>query len=219
MRSEMSSTPASRTFRGLTAEQRAAARREALIGAALDLIGTSGWSSATMTAICGRAGLTERYFYESFRNRDALFLSLIREVVERIEQAVVTAAAAPGLTKRERNRGLVEACLEILLADPRLGRVALLEGVEQPELRRVRREALTRLERLLEANWTALVGPGSAGAGSPPALVAASLVGAAQELLTRRLDGELAATDEQLADHLVDLAIAWTGGDPAADAP
>lgn len=206
------SSSAQRTFRGQTAEQRATARRQALIDAALDLIGTTGWSSATMTAICQRAGLTERYFYESFRNRDALFLDLIQGVVQQIEAAVVAAASAPELTREQRSRRLVDACLDVLLRDPRLGRVALLEGVEHPEMRRVRREALTRLEALLETHQAALLGAGSSAPGTPPVLLAASLVGAAQELLTRRLNGELPVSDEQLADHLVGLSLAWPGG-------
>lgn len=211
------SSASARTFRGQTAEERVAARRQALIDAALDLIGTSGWSSATMTAICQRAGLTERYFYESFRNRDALFIDLLRGVVERIEQAVLAAASAPGLSRRERSRSLVSACLAVLLDDPRLGRVALLEGVEHPEMRQLRRDALYRLEGLLEANHAVFLDSGTADSSvpaAPPVLLAASLVGAAQELLTRRLDGELPVTDEQLADHLVELSLAWTGAEP-----
>lgn len=208
------STPPSppRTFRGLTAEQRVAARRDALTGAALDLIGTTGWASATMTAICQRAGLTERYFYESFRNREALFVALLQQVVEQIEQAVVVAASATDLTRRERAEAIAEALLHVIFDDPRLGRVALLEGVENDEMRRVRRAALSRFESLLQTHREVLLGPGAAAA---PELVAASLVGAAQELFTRRLDGELAATDDQLAAHLVSLAMVWTGADGA----
>ena len=211
----MAAPPTSRTFRGQTAEERVAARRTALTDAALDLIGTTGWSSATMTAICQRAGLTERYFYESFRNRDALFLDLIAGVIKRLEQAVIAAASAPGLSRRERTRRLVDASLDVLLADPRLGRVALLEGVENAEMRQVRRQALTRLELLLEAHQSALLGPGADDLVTHPALLAASLVGSAQELLTRRLNGELPVTDEQLADHLVALAMAWSAERPA----
>ncbi len=219
----MAPTPSTpRTFRGQTAEERVAARRQALIDAALDLIGTTGWSSATMTAICGRAGLTERYFYESFRNRDALLVDLLRGLVSQIEAAVLAAAAEPGLTRRERSRRLVDACLHVLLDDPRLGRVALLEGVEHPEMRQIRREALYRLEALLathHAEFLAGEGGQPAGGGVPPVLMAASLVGATQELLTRRLDGELPITDDQLADYLVDLSLVWSSGLPAAPAP
>ena len=44
---------------------RAAAR--GLIEAALDVVGARGLAGLTMTAVCARARLTERYFYESFR--------------------------------------------------------------------------------------------------------------------------------------------------------
>lgn len=206
-------TTSGRTFRGLTAEERRAARRDALVDAALDLIAEEGWGRATMTAICARAGLTERYFYESFRNRDALFLDLVQATVDRIGAAVAAAAADRTATPAARVRSIVDAVLHALLDDPRIGRVALLEGVEQPELHRVRRAALQRFESLLQRHATELLGP-DARTGPAAALTAASLVGATLELLTRRLDGTLPADDEALAAHLVGLAAAWTAPAP-----
>ncbi|WP_210491371.1 TetR/AcrR family transcriptional regulator [Patulibacter sp. SYSU D01012] len=192
----------------MTAEQRRAARRDALVDAALDLIAEEGWSRATMTAICARAGLTERYFYESFRNRDALFLDLVQGTVDRIEAAVGAAAADRAATPDARARSVVDAVLRTLLDDPRLGRVVLLEGIEQPEVHRARRAALERFEHLLQEHARDLFGPG-ARTGAPAALAAASLVGATLELLTRRLDGTLPVDDDALAAHLVGLAAAW----------
>jgi len=204
-----------RTFRGRTADERRAERREALVQATLDLISEGGWSSATMTAICRRAGLTERYFYESFKNRDALFINLVQRTIARIELAVSEAIQRPDATPTQRIRSIVDAVLDALLADPRLGRVALLEGVEQPEVHRVRRDAIDRFEGLLQQSASVLLGydPG----GSDGAVMAvASLVGAAQELLTRRLNGTLGVSDEQLAAHLVALATEWPRVSPGA---
>ncbi|MGX6449108.1 TetR/AcrR family transcriptional regulator, partial [Patulibacter sp. S7RM1-6] len=187
-----------RTFRGMTAEQRRSARRDALVDAALDLIAEEGWGRATMTAICARAGLTERYFYESFRNRDALLLDLVRSTVARIEDAVAAAAADREASPPARTRAIVDAVLHALLDDPRLGRVALLEGAEQPELHRVRRAALERFETLLQRHAVGLFGP-RARTGPAGAMTAAALVGATLELLTRRLDGTLPGDDDALA--------------------
>lgn len=61
-----------RRYGGKTAEQRRAERREALVAAALDIWQESGWAAVTMRGVCARAGLTDRYFYESFADRDAL---------------------------------------------------------------------------------------------------------------------------------------------------
>ena len=88
--------PTERTFRGRSAQERRDERRRRLLDAGLDLIGTDGWVSATMTAICGRAGLTERYFYESFSDREALYLALIDEIAHDTETAVVSALEDDG---------------------------------------------------------------------------------------------------------------------------
>ena len=55
-------------------------RRERLLDAALRVYGTRGYHSTTVKAVCDAAGLTERYFYESFPNGEALFLALYRDV-------------------------------------------------------------------------------------------------------------------------------------------
>src|ERR1700712_2901845 len=161
-----------------------------------------------MTAICRRAGLTERYFYESYKNRDALFVDLIQRTIARIELAVAEAVQRADATPAERVRLMLDAVLDALLADPRLGRVVLLEGVEQPEVHRVRRQAIDRFEGLLQEHARVLFGSAFADP-TTAAMIAASLVGAAQELVTRRLNGTLAATDEQLAAYLVTVATGW----------
>lgn len=60
-------TPA-RIYRGATAEARREQRRTKLIEAALDCFASRGVAHTTMRDICSQARLTDRYFYESFRN-------------------------------------------------------------------------------------------------------------------------------------------------------
>ena len=61
-----------RRYGGKSAEQRRSERRDALVTAALEIWQESGWAAVTMRGVCARAGLTDRYFYESFSDRDAL---------------------------------------------------------------------------------------------------------------------------------------------------
>ena len=84
-------TPTPRRYRGISAEERRAARRRQLLDAALEIAGTRGVERTTMTAICSEAGLTERYFYESFDARDQLLLALVDEIAEQVRTAVLTA--------------------------------------------------------------------------------------------------------------------------------
>jgi len=77
-------TKTARQYGGQSPEERARERREKLMRAAADLYGRLGPAGASVTAICSEAGLTPRYFYESFQNREALLLAVFRVVCERI---------------------------------------------------------------------------------------------------------------------------------------
>jgi AcrR family transcriptional regulator len=93
-----------RPFRGVSAEDRLAQRRAALLEAGLDEVAAVGVAKLRMSSVCDRAGLIHRYFYEHFRNRDelleALFASLITDMQIRTAKAV--AAQPLDLTARAR---------------------------------------------------------------------------------------------------------------------
>jgi len=61
-------------YRGVSADERRALRRERLIAAAADVYGEFGYRDATVRMICRRAKLTERYFYESFSSSEELLV-------------------------------------------------------------------------------------------------------------------------------------------------
>lgn len=63
---------ARRRYGGKSAEERRAERRAQLVEAALEIWQEQGWAAVTMRGVCAHAGLTDRYFYESFTDRDAL---------------------------------------------------------------------------------------------------------------------------------------------------
>ncbi len=69
-----------RHYAGQSAEARALARRDRLIEAAVGVYGAQGYRNATVKAVCEAAGLTERYFYESFDNSEALLVAAFDRV-------------------------------------------------------------------------------------------------------------------------------------------
>jgi AcrR family transcriptional regulator len=79
---------AGRAYGGLALEDRVAARRGRFIDAGIERFGTQGFRGATVRGICAAAGLTDRYFYESFASMEALlaevYLSLTRGFAERL---------------------------------------------------------------------------------------------------------------------------------------
>ncbi|PWR20853.1 TetR/AcrR family transcriptional regulator [Zavarzinia compransoris] len=83
-----------RTYKGASNEARRAERRQKLIEAAVKVYGAVGYHGATVRAICAEAGLTERYFYESFEKGEALLAAAYLAVMERLSGEVMTAIAA-----------------------------------------------------------------------------------------------------------------------------
>jgi AcrR family transcriptional regulator len=112
-------------WRGETAEQRRARRREQLLDACFDLLGREGVAGVGVRAVCRTAGLSERYFYESYERLD----DLIGETYERFSTELFAAMHAemdrvsqPGSAKVEAS---VRASLRFLSEDPRRARVFL----------------------------------------------------------------------------------------------
>ncbi|MET7784488.1 MULTISPECIES: TetR/AcrR family transcriptional regulator [Streptomyces] len=111
------------------AAQRQQERRTRLIQAGLDLFGTVGYASVSVKQACSHAGLTERYFYESFRDREDLLTGVYNELIAtiRAETAQAAAAAAPDVDAQLR-AGL-EVFIRTLAGDARMARVVLIEVV------------------------------------------------------------------------------------------
>jgi hypothetical protein len=98
----------------------------------------------------------------------------------------------------------VEAFVDVLVGDPRKGRVVMSEAVAAPPLRRRRSELLQEFARLIVAQNRRLYG--EAAYGEPQAGIRAVLfVGGVAELFARWLAGDLVATREQVVDGALGL--------------
>src|SRR4051794_19105906 len=84
-----------RVYRGSPAPERASQRRTQLVAAGRKLFGKSGYAAVTVRSVCVEAGLTERYFYESFSNREellaAVYLACVGDLQEAVNGAIVDA--------------------------------------------------------------------------------------------------------------------------------
>ena len=65
---------------GVPLQDRQALRRDELIAAGVALLGGPGGPALTVRAVCRAAGLTERYFYESFTDRDEYVAAVYDDV-------------------------------------------------------------------------------------------------------------------------------------------
>src|SRR6185369_997497 len=85
-------TTRTRQYGGHSAEERQLARRERLIEAAIRVYGEVGYRNATVKAVCEAAELTERYFYESFANSEALLIAAYLHVCDTLHADMAAAA-------------------------------------------------------------------------------------------------------------------------------
>ena len=117
----------SRKIGGKTVEQRRSERWRRLIDAAVKVYGERGYRNSTVKAVCDAAGLTERYFYESFSNSEDLLCACFQEAADRLLLRVRRAGLQSGGAPMERVRAGVLAYLVHLQAEPAASRVFLIE--------------------------------------------------------------------------------------------
>ena len=132
-----------RTWRGRNADERREIRRRQLIDAGIERFGTDGYASTSVKAICDEAGLTERYFYENFRDREAL--------LKAVYEILIRDAAVAVLEKMNEVDGDADAMMKAGLAtfarhvasNPKRARIQQLEVVGVSDrIEEVRRGAI-----------------------------------------------------------------------------
>jgi AcrR family transcriptional regulator len=177
---------------GVPLEDRPVLRRDQLIAAGVKLLGSEGGPALTVRAVCREAGLTERYFYESFADRDEFVRAVYDDVCTRA-MSTLNSASTP--------RDAVERFVELMVDDPARGRVLLLAPEVEPVLTRSGAEWMPNFIDLLQRKLTRITDP------VRQAMVATGLIGALTALFTAYLDGRLTATREQFIDYCVDMLL------------
>jgi AcrR family transcriptional regulator len=196
---------AGRVYGGVTGEQRIAERRRKLIEAGMNLFGSAESGLVRVKDVVTEAGLTERYFYESFSDLDALFdavLELANETVERAVNAAVVNAPDDNISRMSI---VMRTTTDTLAEDPRMIRVIFIEALGKGG-----RVGARRNELLLRAaeNFYRWSGTDMGDFGSSPIetrMKTFAVAGAASELLISWAEGLLDSTAGELADFLVGL--------------
>lgn len=201
-----------RRYRGASSAERQAARRIKLIEAGLHRFGTAGYANSPVKAICGEAGLTERYFYESFANREELFAALYEHVVQEIGSLMVSAMEAVPADATLRARALLEAYFAKIETDRAFARVLLLEvlGVSA-FVHQTYLDAMARFTELVESH----VRPAFSGEAQlkQETIVAAGLVGAIVHVAMRWVISDYATPRVQVIDGLMTIFTAIASRD------
>jgi AcrR family transcriptional regulator len=177
---------------GVSLQDRQTVRRDELIAAGVDVLGGDDGSTLTVRAVCRTAGLTERYFYESFTDRD----EFVRAVYDH-----VCSTAMSALTSSTTPRDAVERFVALVVDDPVRGRVLLIAPEREPVLTKSGAEWMPSFIELLQHKLTRITDP------AVQAMVATGLVGALTALFTAYLNGRLTTTREQFIDYCVDMLL------------
>ena len=199
-----------RVWGGMTTAEREQRRREQLLEAGLEVFVVRGWYGTTVLDLCRTAKLSQRYFYDHFPSREALFLAVVDRVAERVEALVRVASTAEGQTPAQRTEGVLTALAEYFTADPRIVRVALVESFATEELR-ARRAALIASFSALAARLMATLEEGADADPRSLELSALILSGGIAEALVASAGGRAPADAPELVAHLTRLYTAAAG--------
>jgi AcrR family transcriptional regulator len=137
-----------RPYRGVSAEDRLSERRARLKEAGLDVIGASGVAGVNVVAVCGCAGLSKRYFYESFSNRDALLHDMLDDFFTEVYAEILEALGGAGRTAADRAHLIALTLINFLRRDARRARL-YVESPGHPALQTRREAAFELFARLL----------------------------------------------------------------------
>jgi AcrR family transcriptional regulator len=193
-----------RPWRGVSAEDRRATRRSLLLEACLDGVGVLGVVDVTVDAICTSAGLSKRYFYESFADRDAILVAALDQVYVRVGAALSDVLDDRTRSAEQRIQSTVAALVEALQADARVARL-YVEAPQNAAMEARRIQAFDEFARLVARG---IVGA----ADDDVAAFATSLmvVSGTTEVIGRWLAGDLALSEDQLIALVTQLGAALT---------
>jgi AcrR family transcriptional regulator len=177
---------------GVPLQDRQTRRRDDLIAAGVQLLGDADGPAVTVRAVCRQAGLTERYFYESFTDRDDFIRAIYDDVCTRAMSLLATASTP---------RDAVEQFVAMVVDDPVRGRVLLLAPTVEQVLVRSGADWMPSFIELLQRKLTAITDP------AIQKMTATGLIGGLTALFTAYIDGRLTASREQFIDYCVGMLL------------
>jgi AcrR family transcriptional regulator len=193
-----------RPYRGVSAGERRDLRRTQLLEACLDVVAELGVAGTTVEAVGARAGLSKRYFYESFADREAILVAALDSFFATARAAVAPALSEPAASTEERLTRTVAALVRALTADPRAARL-YVESSRHPALE-VRRIAAYDdfAALLLRYGLEVELAPTDARAQA----VALLIVSGTTEVMARWLAGDLDLDEAAVVDTIAGVGLA-----------
>ncbi|KAF0963600.1 TetR/AcrR family transcriptional regulator [Rhodococcus sp. T7] len=187
-----------RPYRGVDAETRRSQRRQQLLESCLAVAAEDGVASVSVEAICARAGLSKRYFYESYRDRDAILVAALDGVFAQLSGQLADQLEIC-TSIRSRVALTATALVEVFSADPRAAHL-YTSAPANPALEARRRQVVDEFTPVLIREVL----------GADPSDLRARaitmvMVAGTCEVLDRWLRGDLGFTKGEFIQTLTDL--------------
>lgn len=188
-----------RSYGGVTAVDRSARRRAAVIDVCLDLYSEGGARAVTKRAVCQRARLNDRYFYEHFTDSTALLRTMFEELTN---QGLTTVTAAIDAAPPEINAQVQAAAttaLHFLTEDPRRAPL-LLNAHVTDQVQEIRLASIRQIAHAVSTVSCELLGENVAPT-IDSEMAAYAFVSGTLELVAAWMRGDFPVSQ----DHLVNL--------------
>ncbi|OBF16362.1 TetR/AcrR family transcriptional regulator [Mycobacterium sp. ACS4331] len=189
---------AQRPYRGVQAGERLARRRQQLIDAGLDLLGQTDPDDLTVRAICTRAGLTARYFYEAFADKDAFVEAVFDAAAEKL--ATTTQAAVADVAPADQNRAGITSIVRTIAEDPRIGRLLFSTELSNAVILRMRAQRTELFVNLGDRHIQTVL---RVGGSSRLKATTNFVLGGLRQTISAWLTGEVAMSSEEFIELLV----------------
>lgn len=198
---------ATRSYRGVPAAERRAIRRAALVDAAMDCLHEGGLAAVGVRAVCARAQLTQRYFYESFADLEELLVTAMDASSRIVVERTLAAIAAAGPNTADQVRAAVATGFGVVADDPRAASLFLAAAGSQGALQDRRHAIVTQYADLLLTSIEVLSSAGPAEHTRARA-TALFLMGGTVELVEGVLSGRLGMERDDVVELLSSM---WLG--------
>jgi AcrR family transcriptional regulator len=180
---------------------RNAVRRRAMLDAGVGLLGAAEGGAVNVRAVCRSTGVTERYFYEIFGNRDDFVRAVYDDVTAQAQVALVDAASGGG-DYRSVAAAAIDAFVTLVIDSPDKGRVLMLAPYREQVLVELGLGHQPEFFDVVAAVFAADVPDDTR------RLLSVEVVGALIALFTQFLGGTLEVGRDRLIEHCVDMLVA-----------
>jgi AcrR family transcriptional regulator len=194
------STPPERSYKGLPAAERANQRRQRLLEVGLDILGgPDGPQDLTLRTVCGRSGLAQRYFYESFADKDGFAAAIYDWALAGLVSSAQAAVAA--VPPPDQARAGITSLVRSISADRRIGQLLFSPNQISLVLVRKRFESTAMFVSLFAQHLRVTFHPNENGL----PVLAQFLVGGVGQALGAWLNEEMTITEDNLIEQLIGI--------------